>query len=730
MSSISGKNNYNSGFNPLFISGCQLWLDAADTNTVSFSSGSNVSQWNDKSGSNNHAFRITGTPTYISNSIQLVGSNTDLLRTSNSLSLTIGSNTLFAVAKLNNAVGLNNFIAFPDIAFGVHTGANTVRYDNGILLAQGDQYDFGRNNYYVNGTFNPTTNTNSTYSNVHQLNAINQNTSGNTRINISDTFLSRYFTGNVYEILLYNNPLNTFQRQQIEGYLAFKWGLVASLPAIHSLKQHPPFTRLLTPIDVCSCALWLDSTDISGTGVNPAINAGIPVWFDKSGNGRNLSQATASNRPTFTESGVAFDGTTSFLATATNPNIRPTITYAVVTPNVIDTTRTVIKIGTSGGVNAEYHVRFQSTSIGSAYWNTTGAVSTPSLANPVAERQLLTTTWDGATTAFYRNGGADASSNAFTGTQFVGTHVLSIGSRNATASELFSGTMQEVIVYNRSPSSFERQQIEGYLGWRWGLQNSFPSNHLFKLYPPLTPAFAPPQFGSCRLWLDAADPDALTLSGNTITAWLDKSGNANNSGPQGGSFRTPTRTVAGINGLDVVQFSTDLQLINTHDLFSGRSFAIYSVIRRTAGVTSGIVTAWLCGRTSNTNTNCVCGFNGNSIIKFGFASNELNVAFPTYSATAEPPYLLGFYYTPGTRQIWNNGTLIGSDTNSTNIISVSNMQFGRFFNTYWRGQLGEVLVYNGVLTTPERQEIEGYLAAKWGLTGSLPNNHPYKKFRP
>ena len=58
------------------------------------------------------------------------------------------------------------------------------------------------------------------------------------------------------------------------------------------------------------------------------------------------------------------------------------------------------------------------------------------------------------------------------------------------------------------------------------------------------------------------------------------------------------------------------------------------------------------------------------------------------------------------------------------------MQFGRFFNTYWRGQLGEVLVYNGVLTTPERQEIEGYLAHKWGLVASLPNNHPYKKFRP
>ena len=37
-------------FSPTQVSGCQLWLDAADPATISFSSGTSVSQWNDKSG--------------------------------------------------------------------------------------------------------------------------------------------------------------------------------------------------------------------------------------------------------------------------------------------------------------------------------------------------------------------------------------------------------------------------------------------------------------------------------------------------------------------------------------------------------------------------------------------------------------------------------------------------------------------------------------------------------
>jgi hypothetical protein len=35
-----------------------------------------------------------------------------------------------------------------------------------------------------------------------------------------------------------------------------------------------------------------------------------------------------------------------------------------------------------------------------------------------------------------------------------------------------------------------------------------------------------------------------------------------------------------------------------------------------------------------------------------------------------------------------------------------------------------------LLTTTQRQQVEGYLAWKWGLQTALPTTHPYYKVRP
>ena len=37
--------------------------------------------------------------------------------------------------------------------------------------------------------------------------------------------------------------------------------------------------------------------------------------------------------------------------------------------------------------------------------------------------------------------------------------------------------------------------------------------------------------------------------------------------------------------------------------------------------------------------------------------------------------------------------------------------------------LCEVIFYNSILSTPEQQKVESYLAQKWGLTGALPSDH-------
>ena len=46
------------------------------------------------------------------------------------------------------------------------------------------------------------------------------------------------------------------------------------------------------------------------------------------------------------------------------------------------------------------------------------------------------------------------------------------------------------------------------------------------------------------------------------------------------------------------------------------------------------------------------------------------------------------------------------------------------------GEIAELLVFDSVLPTNDRQKMEGYLAYKWGLTNSIPDDHPYKTSGP
>jgi hypothetical protein len=49
-------------------------------------------------------------------------------------------------------------------------------------------------------------------------------------------------TGNIFEVVQYNSDLGETSRQKVEGYLAWKWGLQANLPATHPYKNSSPST--------------------------------------------------------------------------------------------------------------------------------------------------------------------------------------------------------------------------------------------------------------------------------------------------------------------------------------------------------------------------------------------------------------------------------------------------------------------------------------------------------
>ena len=73
----------------------------------------------------------------------------------------------------------------------------------------------------------------------------------------------------------------------------------------------------------------------------------------------------------------------------------------------------------------------------------------------------------------------------------TGQMTLVIGSYTTETFDLWSQNIAEVIAVRGDISTEDRQRIEGYLAWQWGLQANLPSGHPFKTAAPLVGAMPP-----------------------------------------------------------------------------------------------------------------------------------------------------------------------------------------------------------------------------------------------
>jgi hypothetical protein len=82
-------------------------------------------------------------------------------------------------------------------------------------------------------------------------------------------------TGYIHEVIFFSNALTSTQRQQVESYLAQKWGMRQQLPQGHpgtrgivypsdpvNLLVRLPYPSTFVPTSIGGCSLWLDGADI------------------------------------------------------------------------------------------------------------------------------------------------------------------------------------------------------------------------------------------------------------------------------------------------------------------------------------------------------------------------------------------------------------------------------------------------------------------------------------
>jgi hypothetical protein len=100
-----------------------------------------------------------------------------------------------------------------------------------------------------------------------------------------------------------------------------------------------------------------------------------------------------------------------------------------------------------------------------------------------------------------------------------------------------------------------------------------------------------------------------------------------------------------------------------------------------------------------------------------------------FSSTAE--VIEGLMSSSSTAALYHTGTADSVASTSVALRTFTSINLGAEPGaTNFAGTLGEVIIYNRVLTTTERQEVEGYLAWKWGIQALLPPGHPYKSAPP
>jgi hypothetical protein len=268
------------------------------------------------------------------------------------------------------------------------------------------------------------------------------------------------------------------------------------------------FAQNWTPAALGSAlALWLDADDASTIVLNGST---VSQWSDKSGNGRNATQAIAASQPTRTLSGLngktvlTFDGMDDFLNAGTTStwNFLHNGSSSAVAfvgqmgqPTTPSTKRMdLFNTGGSSSVYSGYFLNFgiNDTQVRSnASRGVSGTISFtlvtsfPQRATPVI---LINRVDADNPTASQRtiiniNGGGDVGGNTSTSSASSANSgiPLNIGSSGSTG---FVGFLSEIIFVNSELSLADHQHLEGYLAWKWGLQGNLPANHPFKNSPP------------------------------------------------------------------------------------------------------------------------------------------------------------------------------------------------------------------------------------------------------
>jgi hypothetical protein len=350
--------------------------------------------------------------------------------------------------------------------------------------------------------------------------------------NASGAFSAETSAYQIAETLLYDTTLSIQDTFALEGYLAWKWGLVASLDTNHPFKSNPPYQTVFTPDRFyITPRMWYDFADqteylqLTGnqilrfqtkgsSGVTASSRPGVVGFLPTVGGTALNSLSTAlftNNQQLFTSSfAMSSSNKAVFSVFQATSNIS---TSAAGLTNPIPGAEFFMEVGQLGGssactsgmtynktqsINYGFNIGPSGVTINVA----TGFGLTPNAnaSYPIQTGWVLQgCVYSGSITSNANRQTLYTASNLnkqyyWTGTQLSNNTVANfrqdavnsfLNFAHSTSTARHTGTeVAEILFYDAQMFTNDSARIEGYLGWKWGLQANFSTTFAFARIPP------------------------------------------------------------------------------------------------------------------------------------------------------------------------------------------------------------------------------------------------------
>jgi len=240
-------------------------------------------------------------------------------------------------------------------------------------------------------------------------------------------------------------------------------------PIVRSINQGIIISEeSLLPSDIPDLGLWLDGDD--EPTITKSANA-VSQWDDKSGNGRNATQATGAAQPIYTVGGMnglpilRFDGVDDLLSYDGTFLVGTDYTVTVVEQRRSSVSNNFAFGGTTAFLNRNLHAGWlNSSNIRHAQFGTGYDMSVPAFTVPIPTYHTYThNSVSGKVT--YENG-TQLGSSANTDDLAIYAGAAICGFLTTVFATLDIG---EVIIYDRTLSDEERGKLNQYLSLKWSI---------------------------------------------------------------------------------------------------------------------------------------------------------------------------------------------------------------------------------------------------------------------